>query len=903
MPNRDIEFSDKDVSLREDVTLLGAMVGDLLREQVGSELFAQVELVRHAAIDRRSADHASEQKLVDALVGLDLDNAEQLVRAFSSYFQVVNLAERVHRVRRLREYQRDRSRPTPGGLEETLGMLQEKSFGLSSIEALIGTLQIEPVFTAHPTESTRRTILEKEHAVVAALLERLDSSLTPARKRATLERIRDAITSAWQTEPHPRQRPRVEDEMEHVLFYLADVLFEVLPDFYADLTDALKSAFGEAAHDVRLPLLLRFGSWVGGDMDGNPNVTADSIRETLVAHRRLAIGCYLPKVERLARALSQSVSRIEVSEAVTHRVERYTALLPEFAASIPPRYHNTPYRCLLTFVAQRLRLSLEGEPEAYENCAEFLSDLQMIGTSLASNRGQNAGLGALQRLRLRARTFGFHMAALDVRQDSLVHRQAVAALRCDPNWTKHSASLRARTLTAALDANEKLPIVEGAGVADTLAVFAAIDELRGSFGGTAIGTFIVSMTEGADDLLSVLWLARQADLEVDGQVPLDVVPLLETVSDLQAGPEILESLLINPHYRAHLTARGDCQQIMVGYSDSNKDGGIAAARWALHRAQEELAGVARKHAVKLTFFHGRGGTVSRGGGNTRDGILSAPRGTVDGRFRVTEQGEVINQKFGIEEIALRNLEVVSAAVMRATALPNSLNLEENHWREMMESLAGSARQTYRSLVYDTPEFINYFRSATPIDVIERLAIGSRPAARRSQQGIESLRAIPWVFSWAQTRTGLPGSYGLGTALAETAGQFGEDPLREMLDWPVFACLINDVEMVLAKSDLDISSRYARLAPDSAQGLYARIEAELRLTEEWILRLKGTDQLLARDETLQRAIRLRNPYVDPINLLQIDLLARWRETRRKDDELLKALFSTVNGIAQGIQNTG
>jgi phosphoenolpyruvate carboxylase len=904
MGQRFVPIGETDVALREDVGLVGALVGELLRDEGGEQLFELVETVRLAAIARRQGEIDAEDRLISTLEELKPDSVQDLVRAFVAYFHVVNLAERVHRVRRLREYQRDGHLAIPGSLREVFGNLHNAGVELDDLVATLGELRLEPVFTAHPTESTRRTLLEKERTIAEALIERIDRDLILERQRDSLERMREAIGTAWETELISGVRPRVEDEMEHVLYYLTDVLYEVLPRFNDALREALVLTYGESAAGVQLPLILGFGSWVGGDMDGNPNVDADSIRRALTVHRRLAIGCYLPEVRNLGRLLSQTEGRIGISEAVAHRKDRYLAQLDADGKLIPPRHRNMPYRCLLRLMQDRLERCRDDRAGGYGNSAEFLSDLQQIRVSLEEHSGRHAGLKSLRRLQQRLRTFGFHMAALDVRQDALVHRRVVGQLLADEKWLDRSADERHQRLIQALTDGERPDWSGGGEVQACLDVFVAIAEARESHGSSAVGNYIISMTEGSDDLLTVLWLANVAGLTSKGSVPLDVVPLLETVEDLDAGPEILTTLLADTLYREHLRQRRDRQQIMIGYSDSNKDGGIAAARWALHTAQENLTRVAADNQVKVTFFHGRGGTVSRGGGNTRDGILSAPAGSVQGRLRVTEQGEVINQKFGIAEVAVRNLEIVTGAVLRATLKPPPPPRSEERWRHMMSGIAQASRESFRGLVYDTPEFLEFFRSATPIDVIERLAIGSRPASRRSQNGVENLRAIPWVFAWAQTRCGLPGSYGLGSALDQAAEQHGRAALVDMLaGWRFFSCMLNDVEMVLAKSDLAITARYAELADPGCRFVFDRICQEFRRTEDWILELKGTQYLLEEEPVLSRAIELRNPYVDPMSLLQINLLRVWRAGGCKDGELLRGLFATVNGIAQGIQNTG
>jgi phosphoenolpyruvate carboxylase len=514
----------------------------------------------------------------------------------------------------------------------------------------------------------------------------------------------------------------------------------------------------------------------------------------------------------------------------------------------------------------------------------------------------------VRRLVRRLETFGFHLATLDVRQDALVHRAVVGRLLGDPSWPERPGAARASRLRRAIEGGEPPVVAPDSDAERTLAVFRAIAECRTRYGAHAIGPYIISMTQGVDDVLTVLLLARWGGLaDADGAVPLDVAPLFETLDDLRDAPDMLRSLFEDDVYRAHVVSRGKRQVVMLGYSDSNKDGGIVASRWAVQRAQAALVATldpAGPAGIDLTIFHGRGGTVSRGGGKLTRAVLSAPPGSVRGRLRVTEQGEVINANYGLRGIAMRTLEQAVGAVAIATALPPNPDARAPQWEALMEEIAATSHAAYRGMVYDDPRFVEYFRLATPIDVIERMPMGSRPPSRRSGSGIEQLRAIPWVFAWMQNRSVLPGWFGLGTALESAVARHGEDALAEMLrHWPFVKALVDDVEMVLAKADIGIAARYARLAGALEPVFFPLIAAEFDRTVGLVLRLKGTSALLDEDPVVQRAIRLRNPYVDPMSLLQVDLLARWRAGGRAEDELFGALLATVRGIAQGLQNTG
>jgi phosphoenolpyruvate carboxylase len=902
---RELHFAEKDAALRDDVRTLGALVGDVIRDQGGDALFEKVEAARVAAIRRREGEREAEVEL-ETLVGkLRPSEAGELVRGFATYFGVVNLAERINRIRRGRDYVRAGGAPQEGTLEDTIRRLATAGLGPPEVRDLLQRLLFEPVFTAHPTEAVRRTLLEKEQAIGRLLVRRLDPSLTPAEERATLGRIREEVTVGWQTEAHHAQRPTVLDELEHVLFFLTDVVYRVVPPFYEALEDALASVFRMPAAEIPVPPVLRFASWVGGDMDGNPNVSAETVRAALARHRALVLERYHRETLELSRRLSQSPARVPVDDAVLRRAEEYASRFAAVLNALPARHRDMPYRVFLRLMAARLDATSRDDPSGYETAEEFANDLHLIARSLASHRGALAGRFTVRRLVRRVETFGFHLATLDVRQDALVHRAVVGRLLGDPTWPERSAHDRTTRLRQSLRDREAPPCAPDSDAERTLAVFRTIAECRRRYGPHAIGPYIVSMTQGVDDVLSVLLLARWGGLSrADDAVALDVAPLFETLDDLRDAPDILGALLEDDVYRAHLACRGYRQVVMLGYSDSNKDGGIVASRWAVQRAQAALVTTLEPAGIDLTIFHGRGGTVSRGGGKLTRAVLSAPPGSVRGRLRVTEQGEVISANYGLRGIAFRTLEQAVGAVAVATALRPNPDARAPRWEDLMDELAATSRAAYRALVYDHPRFVEYFRLATPIDVIERMPMGSRPPARRSGSGLEQLRAIPWVFAWMQSRCVLPGWFGLGTALERAVARHGEHVVAEMLrDWPFLKALVDDVEMVLAKADFGIARRYARLAGALEPVFFPLIEAEFDRTVSLVLRLKGTTALLDEDPVVQRAIRLRNPYVDPMSLLQVDLLARWRAAGRADDELFGTLLATVRGIAQGLQNTG
>ena len=866
-------------------------MGDVLREQCGDGFFQLVERARRAAIA------GADDELNELVRGLPPRDAETLVRAFATYFEVVNLAERIHRIRRRRDYLRSGTDPQEGSLKATVKRLAAEGISPPQVATLLQRLRIEPVFTAHPTEATRRTLLEKEQVIGRLLVERLDPSRTPDEERAALARIREEVTTAWQTDPQPSARPTVMDELENVLFYLTDVVYRIVPPFYEELEQAVREVY-----EIEVPAraVLHFGSWVGGDMDGNPNVGAATLRAALSRQRELVLERYRREAVELARRLSQSGARTGVSDAVRERIATYSARFPKTLAAIPARYHDMPYRVLFSLIAARLGAG------DYANAAELESDLGAVIASLRAHRGTHAGLFGVERLLRRVETFGFHLATIDVRQHAHVHRAVLGTLLDDSKWSTRTAAERLARLRRALDEGEQPSAAPDDQATRTLEVFAAIGAARARFGQNAVGPYIISMAQGPDDVLAVLLLARWGG-EGEG-VALDVAPLFETVDDLERAPEVMRALLEEPYYRAHLAKRGMHQVVMIGYSDSNKDAGLGAARWALQRAQAALVATLEGAGVDLTFFHGRGGTVSRGGGKIANAIFSAPAGSVRGRLRVTEQGEVINAKYGLRGIAMRTLEQTVSAVTLATALPRKVDAREAQWHGVMDEIARDSRAAYRALVYDDPQFVEYFHRATPIDVIQRMEIGSRPTARQSEHEqtgeIERLRAIPWVFAWTQSRHLLPGWYGIGTALDRAAGRYGTARLGEMAqDWPFLRTLLDDVEMVLGTADLRIAARYACLAGHLGDRYFPVIRAEFDRTVAQVLALKRQNALLDSEPALQRSILLRNPYVDPMSLLQIDLLERWRADGRPDDDIFRALLASVRGIAQGLQSTG
>jgi phosphoenolpyruvate carboxylase len=903
-----IHFPPRHEALREDVHALGSLVGEILREQGGPELLATVEHDRVAAIGRREGDPFCSKELLESIKGRPPHLARDLVRAFSTWFQVVNLAEKVHRIRRRREYfVKDSDRPQPGGVQAALVELKKEGLSLDDVLGLIGQLRIEPVFTAHPTESTRRTILRKQQHVAQLLLDRLNPTLSPNEARAIWSGVRIELTAGWQTEDHPREKLTVADEREHVLFYLTEILYRVVPPFFEELALALEKVYGVPADSLELPCLLHFGTWVGGDMDGNPDVHAKTIRETLARQQQVIVNTYFGETQKLVQRLSQSASRTSVSPALAKRIDEYMTLLPGARSATPARHDRMPYRVFLAQIGERLRHTYDGRPNGYANAKQLRADVQLICASLKANKGENAGLFYVRRFLRRIDTFGFHVATLDIRQHTSVHHQVLARGLDDPNWMTRPAAERRAFLSDAL-ARDAAPVGELDALARrTLAVFEAIVQSRARYGPESVGYFVVGGAAGADDVLAPLLLARWAEAydKRTGETAVDVAPLFESVETLERSGQIMRELLSDPVYGRHLAARGRRQSVLIGYSDSNERDGPCASRFAIHQAQRTLARALAADNDSFVIFHARGGSIARGGGRVDALVRSAPVEALNGVLRFTEQGEAIQQSYGLRPIAMRTLErafhalsVATLSAKRGTAKPD----RADHL-ECATVIANASREAYRKLVRQK-DFYEYFRAVTPIDVIERMQIGSRPVHRAERDTIDTLRAVPWVFAWTQSRHLIPGWYGAGAGLAAALEQFGAERVRDTYEsWFFMRNLIDDVEAMLARADLEIANAYNVLASTPLHRFFADIRSEYGAARKHVLAVKKCEALLDSDPTLQRSIQLRNPYVDPMNLMQVDLLQRWRASDRQDRDLFEALLASISGIAQGLQSTG
>jgi len=900
------------MDLSQIIHLLGDLLGKVILEFEGVALFEMVERIRAYTKAHRSGDPEADSHLRQLLKRLQPGEAQIITAAFAAYFDLVNLAEERSRLDTLRQRQREiYPRPEHDSIGEAIALLKERGVSAQQMSELLQNLSIEIVLTAHPTEARRRTILSKLQRIAMALEELTQYACTPRQEAELIETIRAEITSLWLTERARVSKYEVTDEVRTGLYYIEEVFWNTLPKLYDDLELALAEHYPGLA--VEQPWL-RLASWIGGDRDGNPNVTPEVTIETLRLHRGLAIENYRRELSEQARRLSISARRFPLPPLLEKWLQERQPL-PEHSQYIAKRYAHEPYRLILSLLANDLALAsqadmranlLSPQPQPSRITVEHLRrPLRWIEEALPPTlRKKN-----LSRLQQRLAIFGLHAARLDIREDSSMLNRSVGevlrALQITPVFESLPPAERLEILVKALESAPP-SLAENPGVtaetAKTWALFSLINRARKTYGEEIIGPLIISMTHAAADILSALLLACWSGCEAGFQI----CPLFESIADLENAPQILRELFTLPLYRQHLQTCRNEQMVMIGYSDSNKDGGLLMANWALYRAQEEIVKVAQEAGVKLTIFHGRGGTVARGGGPTNRAIRAQPAGTIQGRFRVTEQGEVIAARYSNPALAHRTLEQLVHAVLLASA-PNGQTAVEPEWRSAMDIMAKQAFLTYRQLVKGDPRFLDFWQAVTPIDVIKRLQIGSRPAARQPVATIDSLRAIPWVFSWMQSRYNLPGWFGLGSGLAALGD---EVRLSEMYNgWQFFHALISNAESSLVRADMEIAALYLELVSEPQQGehYYQIIRDEYERTVEWVLRASGHNQLLDDEPITQRAVRLRNPYIDPLNYLQVEMLGKWRRFTNPDSPAAQAVFEvialTINGIAAGLQNTG
>jgi len=918
-PGQNPPATDKESPLREDIRLLGRILGDTLREQEGEAIFDLIERTRQNAIRfRRDRDPDAKHELEAMLNKLDPVRTIAVVRAFSYFSQLANIAEDQHHNRRRRAHLIAGSAPQEGSMALALTRVREEGITADQVSEFFSQALISPVLTAHPTEVQRKSILDCQLEIARLLTERDRIQLTPDELAHNEEALRRVVLTLWQTRILRELRLTVNDEIENGLSYYRYTFLRQLPRLYAEIEDLLAE---RNSGKVRSANFLKLGSWIGGDRDGNPYVTDEVMRHALTRQSGTAMDFYFEELHKLGGELSQSVRMVETTPALDELAGR--------SPDVSEHRRDEPYRRALTGIYARLSATSHAlghrvpdrpavaDARPYLDSTEFTGDLAVLEDSLAANGSKRVARGRLRNLLRAAGIFGFHLAPLDMRQHSDVHEQVVAEL----------FALGARRQGyAALDENQRrewllqeltLPrllrspyLKYSEDVAKELAILDTAGQMHRRFGAQALPNYIISKANSVSDLLEVALLLKEAGLLQTGESPrldLNIIPLFETIEDLQGCGLIMDQLFSDPYYRQLLASRGGMQEVMLGYSDSNKDGGFLTANWELYKAEVELVKAFDRHGVKLRLFHGRGGSVGRGGGPSYQAILAQPPGSVAGQIRITEQGEVIASKYSDPDIGRRNLETLVAATFEATLL-RPQGAGQPAYCDALEEMSAAAFAAYRELVYETPGFVQFFRSATPITEIADLNVGSRPASRKKTDRIEDLRAIPWVFSWSLSRIMLPGWYGFGTAVAKLAARRGEagiELLRRMYqDWPFFRTLLSNMDMLLAKSDISIASRYAELVTDAAlrDGIFARIQDEWHRTVRYLLAITGQSELLEANPALSRSLRNRSPYIDPLNHLQVELLRRYR-AGETDERTRRAILLTLNGIAAGLRNSG
>lgn len=921
--------NDKNAPLRADVRYLGRLLGEVLREQVGDYLYELEEDVRTLTKNSRVSD---QPQIVDSILEEISEQSPasliDLTKAFGLYFQLVNIAEQNHRIRRKRHYE-IHGEVIKYSLEDLLNWLQAQKISDAELQALLNKIQIAPVLTAHPTHIIRQTLLQKHRRISRGLFRR-EQPLTPRERQELGHDFKHEISLLWQTSPFHSRRITVSDEVSNLFNYFDESLWDTLPTVHQDLEELLH----EAGYAVQVPTMIRFGSWIGGDRDGHPFVTAELTRQTLKQQKAYVIKQYRRSLENLSGHYSVALRYQPVSDEFMASLQQDRELLPELAATEMAHHPKELYRQKLHLMQARLdatqaELETPGsqKPETLYNEALFQRDVQLLLESLRLHRGE-ATLRPVQHLLRQIEIFGFYLARLDIRQHAKVHASSVAELMALNGVSANYADLPETEKQALLlrELVNPRPLISAFHelsdeTQELINTFMVVNESLRTISPQAVTTWIISMCQNLSDILHVQLLAKETGLArfegtsgsqsecKDGWSRIMVVPLFETVADLEAAPGIMKALFALPLYKHCLSSHQQTQEVMVGYSDSSKQAGILASTWHLYQAQRELTAIAHEANVQLRFFHGRGGTLSRGGGPSHHAILAQPADTLWGDIRLTEQGEVLAWKYNFPELAHRNLSVLLSAVLEVTAShPPEPSL--NEWSKVMNQLSDLSYQTYTALVHDHPDFVEYFEQATPLEAISHLNIGSRPSKRKATHSIEDLRAIPWVFAWMQSRCVLPAWYGVGSALeAIQAEQPNElNYLRQMYaNWPFFKTFIDNLQMTLSKADLRIARCYADLAePRLRESVWTLIEAEYIRTRQQVLAITEQSDILENKETLKRSIALRNPYVDPLNYIQVEVLKRLRagvEDEREHSLLQEALELSIMGISEGLRNTG
>jgi phosphoenolpyruvate carboxylase len=918
------------------IHFLGDMLGQVIREQADEAAFTLEERARKLGKDLRAAKdpEAASAAMQELVAELSPSEMRVVIRAFSVYFALVNLAEQLQRAWVLREraigYP---DTPRSESIAAAVAGLHADGVPAEELRRWLDTARIQPVFTAHPTEARRRTTLEKLRRIADLVERRFSGGMHSFDMEENRRRIHEEIVGLWQSDEVRVVKPTVADEVKNGLYYFEIGLFDLVPRLYRELEYALREHYPD--HEWHVPPILRFGSWMGGDRDGNPFVTPEVTVEAVRLMRAAALERHIAAVEDLSHRLGQSARQTPVSEELRLSLAADAALFPKVAELLAHRNPYELYRQKCTYIREKLVRSREHatrhapewgshEPAPpagtfYHRRAELIEELRVMQRSLRENRGATVADGILTDLIRQVEVFGLHMATLDIRQHSERHEAALAEILAAAGVCADFRALGEEERIALLSAElaNPRPLVPARlrytpETVEIVQTFRAVAAILEQLSPESIETYIISMTRGASDVLTVLLLAREAGLydPAEGVSRLNIAPLFETGADLEGCGAIVQSCFDLPTYREHLRLRGDVQEIMIGYSDSNKDAGFTAANWALYGAQQTLRDVAGRAGVQLRLFHGRGGSVGRGGGPANHAILAQPPGSVGNQIKITEQGEVIADRYGLPHLGHRHLEQVVNAVLRAGFLARQD--PSPAWEQALEQLAELARGHYRGLVYESPAFMPYFRTATPIAEISRLNIGSRPASRKNSDRIEDLRAIPWVFSWMQSRHTIPGWYGLGFALESFVQQPGSEDrlalLQEMYQrWAFFRSAIDNAQTILGKADLHIAERYAALVPEPAvaEAVFGAISAEYERTTRMICQVARIDRLLSNNPVLQNAIARRNPYIDPLSYMQVELLRRLRADPDGPERVAieDAILMSISGIAAGLLNTG
>ncbi|MDE5462498.1 phosphoenolpyruvate carboxylase [Bradyrhizobium sp. CSS354] len=915
-PNRpeDVQALEADARMRDDIRLLGRILGDTVRDQEGAELFDLVERIRQTSIRfHRDEDRLARRELEQILDSMSTSETVRIVRAFSYFSHLANIAEDQNNIRQMRANKGGGS----GVLAETLAHARAAGIGADALRNFFKSALVSPVLTAHPTEVRRKSTMDREMEVAGLLDRRERVALTADEAAASDEQLRREVLTLWQTNLLRRTKLTVLDEVANGLSFYDYTFLREVPRLVNGLEDRLEEGGQQAAGE--LASFLRMGSWIGGDRDGNPFVTADVMRGTLRLQSSRVMQFYLNELHVLGSELSIAAHLADVSEELRTLAER--------SPDTSPHRSGEPYRLAVSGIYARLTATAEmlqveitrrpvGKGAPYDSVGELKADLDVLHRSLISN---NAGVIARGRLRLLRRAvdcFGFHLARLDIRQNSAVHERTIAELMDAANpgmsYLALGEDARISLLTNELRSTRSLvsPFVKYSDeTMGELNVFHAAAEAHAKFGSDAIPQCIISMCKGMSDMLEVAVLLKEVGLvHPSGRSAINIVPLFETIEDLQASSTIMDRMLSLHDYRRLVDSRGSVQEVMLGYSDSNKDGGFVTSGWELYKAEIGLVDVFERHGVRLRLFHGRGGSVGRGGGPSYDAIIAQPGGAVNGQIRITEQGEIISSKYSNAEVGRNNLEILAAATLEASLLHPRQSAPRREYLTAMDELSNLAFKAYRGLVYETDGFVDYFWASTVINEIATLNIGSRPASRKKTRAIEDLRAIPWVFSWAQCRLMLPGWYGFGSAVEQWIAEHpdkGMPFLKELYkEWPFFRMLLSNMDMVLAKSSIAIASRYAELVPDEAlrEKIFGRIRREWHSCIETLLDIMGQDRLLQGNPLLERSVRHRFPYLDPLNHVQVELLKEHR-AQNPDEQVLRGIQLTINGISAGLRNTG